>query len=126
MRFVVRNAKPAQALNQHPHGVVREFQHLQNPHRATVVPQIDGGGIFHLRLLLQHEPDETVARHDVVNQSNARRRLDQQRRDHAGEDHNIRQAEDGQNFRKRLAARARDNGVRAAGCAKNTDEFSVR
>ena len=103
VRFVLPDAKPPQPLDQHAHGVVRELQHLQHAHRATVVPQVLGRRIFNVRFLLQNQTDEPVTGHHVVNQPNAGCRFHQQRCHHARENNDVRKAENRQRVRQRFA-----------------------
>ena len=102
LRFVSADAHSPQTLDQHAHRVVGKFEHLEHARPAGVFVKILGQGIAHLGLLLEHERQQPVALHHVVDEPDALRRIDEERCDHAGEDHDVRQPEHGQRFRQRL------------------------
>ena len=128
LRFVPGNPHPPQALHQHPDGVVRELQHLQHARTATVLIQVIRERHRDIRLLLEHEREQAVPLHDVINEPDALSGIDQQRRDHAGENDDVGQAEDREGGRKRFRRRL---GRRNLGCVligsgpKYTNEFSI-
>ena len=120
--------KAPQAFDEDAHGVVGELQHLEHAARAAVGPQLVGLGLLHLGLGLEHEAHEAVAADHIVNELDALCGLDEQRRDHAGEEHDVREAEDGQHVGQRLRARAEERGVAPGGGlagVEDADEFGV-
>ncbi len=120
---VIFDADAPEAFDEDADGVVGEFQHLEHSGRAPVLEHLLRFRIVRRRILLQRQPDEPVAVHRVVNELDAARRLDQQRADHAGEEHDVRKAEDGQEFRQRPRGDACRWCIRAAFRTKNADEL---
>ena len=114
LAFVILDADAPDAFNENAHGVVGKFQHLQNARGAAVFPQIFRAGIIHVGLALQHQPDHAVAFHHVIHQLDALGGLDQQRRDHAGKNHDVGKAENGQRLGNSLAGQAGHGSVRSA------------
>ena len=58
-----------------------------------------GVGFSISALLLQNQAQKTIARDDIVDQPNALRGLDQQRRDHPGKNHDVGQAQESAGLR---------------------------
>ena len=113
-----------QPLDQNPHRVVGELQHLGHPRQTAVLPQMLGQRILHVRPALQHQANETIPRHHLVHQLNALLRLHQQRRNHAREDDDVRQPENGQLPRQRArGGLGRDGFVLFTLLAQDVDEF---
>ena len=92
LRFVFDNPHPPQALDQHPDGVVRELQHLQHTRAAAVLMQVIRERQGDIRLLLEHEREQAISLHDVIDQPDALGGIDEQRRDHARENDDVRKA----------------------------------
>ena len=101
------------------------FTIFEQPRRAADLVHFFRRGFGDLGLALQHHAEQTVARHDVVNQLDARPGFDEQRRDHAGKNHDVREAEDGQGFRQRTGGNARRR-LRVFGGAEDADKFGLR
>ena len=78
---------------------------LRHAPGAAVKPQIRRGGIFDFGVALQDQPQETVARHHIINEADALGRFHHQRGDGAGKNDNVGQAEDGKDFGKGLWTR---------------------
>ena len=110
LRFVFLDADPPQAFDQHAHGVVRELEHLQHPGATAELEEVLRLRIIEIRFLLQDQAEQAVAFDHVINQPDALRGVDQQRRDHSGEDDNVRQAQDGQGGGQGLGGGARRHG----------------
>ena len=115
MLDVFLDANAPETLDQHPDGVVREFQHLQHARRAADFVHFFGRGIFGFRFALEHHAEQAIAGDDIIDELGALRRFDQQRRDHSRENDNVRKAEDGQASGQGMAeTRAGASGFPAA------------
>ena len=115
---------PPEALDQHAHGVVGELEHLQHARGAADLVHLVGQGVLRLRVALQDHAQQAVAADHVVNELGALGGLDQQGRDHAREDDDVRQAQDGQQLRQGAGRDARGR-FRAAGGPQDADKLGL-
>ena len=122
--LIFLDADAPEALDQHAHGVVGKFQHLGKRATQPTSCMSSGPGSATSGLALQHHAQQAVAGDDVVNELDARAGFDEQRRDHAGKNHDVRKAEDGQGFRQRTRGNARRR-LRPFAGAEDADKFCV-
>src|SRR5205807_5261480 len=93
---VVPYADAPKALDQDTHGVVREFEHLEHARGATDIMHFVGQRIFGLGIALQDDAEQAITTDDVIDELGALGGFDQERSDHAWENDDVGQAEDGQ------------------------------
>ncbi len=93
---VILDANAPEAFDQHADSVVRKLQHFQQAGGAADFVHFLGRGIFRFGFALQRHAEQAIASHDVIDELDALRRFDEERRDHARENHDIGQAEDGE------------------------------
>src|SRR6266498_3043402 len=110
LRLVLLHANAPQAFDEHADGVVRELEHFQHARAAAVFEEIFGQRRVDVGLLLQDQAQEAVSLHHIVDQADALRRIDEQWGDHARKDHDVRQAEDGQEGGRGFRRRSGDRG----------------
>ncbi len=115
---------PPKPLHQHAHRVVRKLEHLEHARRAADLVHLVRQRILRFRVALQHQAQQTVPAHHVVNELDALRGLHQQRRHHSWENHNIRQPQDRQDLRQGAGRDARGR-LRAAGSSEDADKFRI-
>ena len=91
------------ALDQHLHGAVRQFQQLQNggdsPHAVDVL----GRWIVLRRVLLRHEQDLLVVLHHAFQRAHGFLSPDEKRHDHVREDHDVAQRQHRQRFHRQIS-----------------------
>ena len=123
-RGVLFDANAPEAFDQDAHRVVGEFQHLQHPRRAADFVHFVGKRVLRFGIALQHDAQQALAPDHVVNQPGALGSFNQQRRHHAGKDHDVGQAEDGQELRQG-AGRNPGRRLRAAGSPQDTNKLGI-
>ncbi|OQA28699.1 MAG: hypothetical protein BWY59_00701 [Verrucomicrobia bacterium ADurb.Bin345] len=103
----VHEPAAADALHENADRVVREFQHLHKPREAAVFVQILERDLVVLRLAapLERRDEHPVPADNHVNELDGFRRAHDQRRDHAGKQHDVAQRQHRQDARQLVALR---------------------
>jgi len=123
-RGIFLEPDPPQPLHQHAHRVIRELEHFEHARRAADLVHFLRPGIFRLRVALQRQAQQAVSADHVVNEFDALRGLHQQRGHHAGENHNVGQAQDRQDLGQHPGRDALGR-LCVAGRSENTDKFRI-
>ena len=90
------DADPFHALNQHPNAFVGKLQHPVDARDTTELVQMFQARVFELRVFLQGDPDQPVAGHHIVDQTDRTRTGSHQRRHHVRKNHHVAQRQYGQ------------------------------
>jgi hypothetical protein len=89
---VVLDLDAPQTLNEHSHGVVGEFEHLQQAGGTTDFVHLLRAWVLSFGIALKNGSEQAVAGDDVVDELDALGGFDEERGDHSGKDDDIREA----------------------------------